>query len=77
MFSIGCKPIRDNQLNLSNNMFKVIKVSCYRLMSHLPFEASESRSLTAWSRWVSLLERSCSCFVLQLFVCMFSFSSFR
>jgi hypothetical protein len=39
MLRIGCKPMMVITLNMAKTCLKVIKVSCCRLMNHLPLEA--------------------------------------
>jgi hypothetical protein len=56
--------------NMAKTCLKVFNAICCSLMSLYYLKLCMSRSLTAWSRWVSLTERSRSSFDLTV-VCRF------
>jgi hypothetical protein len=64
MLRIGCKPMILITQTWLIACWKVFKVSCCRLLYPYHWSLCMSRSLTAWSWWVSLAERSRSRFAL-------------
>jgi hypothetical protein len=56
-----------NYLNMAKTCLKVLKGNCSRLRMSLSLQAFACLEVTAWSRWVSLAERSHSSFALYLF----------